>query len=208
MAACFLRRWWTLVPAARKHSLPNYTNRDGDGQVTLLMYPTPQLAAARLRDIDAFLKAGNTQNTWPQPLAESRPGSVLTRSSGPIVAVVSGSLPEATAHKLISQVNYQADVVWNNPQGYIGDGSKVARLLIGIFALTGISGGRCAAAGPIPRWRPRCLPEASRQARLRLPGRNRVHPPQPRGLALGEWGWGCGAVGGYPFSGANSFAKG
>ena len=49
----------------------NYSNRDGSGQLTLLIYPTPQLAAARLRDIDAFLKAGNNQATWPQALAES-----------------------------------------------------------------------------------------------------------------------------------------
>jgi hypothetical protein len=118
-----------------------YSDRGGDGQITLLIYPTPQLAAARLRDIDAFLKAGNAQATWPQPLAESRPGTILTRRSGPIIAVVSGSLPEAVAHKLINQINYQADIVWNNPQGYISDGSKVARLILGIFALTGILGG-------------------------------------------------------------------
>jgi hypothetical protein len=116
----------------------NYSTREGDGQLTLLMYPTPQLAAARLRDIDAFLKAGNTQSTWPQALVESRPGSILTRRSGPIVAIVSGSLPDGTAHKILNQVNYQADVVWNNPNGYIGDGSKVARLLVGIITLAGI----------------------------------------------------------------------
>ena len=119
----------------------NYSNRDGSGQVTLLIYPTPQLAAARLRDIDAYLKAGNNKSTWPQALAESRPDSLLTRRSGPIVAVVSGALPADTAHKLLNQINYQADVVWNNPQGYISDGSKVARLILGIFALTGILGG-------------------------------------------------------------------
>jgi hypothetical protein len=118
-----------------------YSDRGGDGQLTLLIYPTPQLAAARLRDIDAFLKAGNTQSTWPQALAESRPDSILTRRSGPIIAVVSGSLPAAVAHKLINQINYQADIVWNNPQGYISDGSKVARLILSIFALTGILGG-------------------------------------------------------------------
>jgi hypothetical protein len=118
----------------------NYSSRDGSGQMTLLMYPTPQMAAARLRDIDAFLKAGNTKSAWPQALAESRPDALLTRRSGPIVAITSGSLPAATAHKLINQVNYQADVVWNNPQGYISDGSKVARLILGIFALTGILG--------------------------------------------------------------------
>ena len=119
----------------------NYSNRDGDGQVTLLMYPTPQLAAARLRDIDTFLKAGNARSTWPQALAESRPDSLMTRRSGPMIAIVSGSLPVATARKLLNQINYQADVVWNNPQGYISDGSKVARLILGIFALTGILGG-------------------------------------------------------------------
>jgi hypothetical protein len=119
----------------------HYSDRDGDGEVTLLIYPTPQLAAARLRDIDAFLKAGNSKSTWPQPLSESRPDSLLTRRSGPIVAVISGSLPPAVAHKLLNQINYQADVVWNNPQGYISDGSKVARLILGIFALTGILGG-------------------------------------------------------------------
>ena len=116
----------------------NYSTREGDGQLTLLMYPTPQLAAARLRDIDNFLKAGNTHSTWPQALVESRPGALLARRSGPIIAVVSGSLPDGTAHKLLNQVNYQADVVWNNPNGYISDGSKVARLLIGIITLAGI----------------------------------------------------------------------
>src|ERR1700679_1977191 len=54
----------------------HYSNRDGDGEVTLLIYPTPQLAAARLRNIDAFLKAGNSKSTWPQPLAETRPDSL------------------------------------------------------------------------------------------------------------------------------------
>jgi hypothetical protein len=119
----------------------NYSGRDGQGQVTLLIYPTPQLAAARLRDIDAFLKATNNRSTWPQPLAESRPDSLLTRRSGPIVAVVSGSFQADTARKLLNQINYQADVVWNNPKGYISEGSRVARLLLGIFALTGILGG-------------------------------------------------------------------
>jgi hypothetical protein len=128
-------------PASAEAVTALYSDRAGDGQVTLLIYPTPQLAAARLRDIEAFLKAGNAQSTWPQPLAESRPGSILTRRSGPVVAIVSGSLPEAVAHKLINQINYQADIVWNNPQGYISDGSKVARLILGIFALTGILGG-------------------------------------------------------------------
>jgi hypothetical protein len=119
----------------------DYSSREGDGQLTLLIYPTPQMATARLKAIDDFLKAGADKSTWPQALSESRPGSILTRRSGPIVAVVTGGLSDAMAHKLLNQVNYQADVVWNNPKGYISDGSKVARLVLGIFALTGILGG-------------------------------------------------------------------
>jgi Family of unknown function (DUF6599) len=119
-----------------------YSTRDGNGFLTLLEYPTPQLAAARLRAIDTFLKAGNTpQAAWSQALADSRPDTLITRRTGPIVAITSGSFPAATAHRLINQVNYQADVVWNNPQGYIGEASKVARLLLGIFALIAIVGG-------------------------------------------------------------------
>ncbi len=116
----------------------NYSERDGNGQVTLLMYPTPQLAAARFRAIDTFLKAGNAQSTWPQALAESRPGTLLSRRSGPIVAITSGGFAPATAQKLLTQVNYQANVTWNNPKGYISDGSRVARLMVGIITLAGI----------------------------------------------------------------------
>jgi hypothetical protein len=119
----------------------HYSGRDGEGEVTLLIYPTPQIAAARLRDVDTFLKAGDTRSTWPQPLADSRPEALLAKRTGPILALTSGSFAAPMARKLLGQINYQANVVWNNPQGYVGEGSKVARLLLGIFALTGILGG-------------------------------------------------------------------
>ena len=119
-----------------------YTTREGDGKLTLISYPTPQMAAARLRGIDDFLKAGNTpQAAWPPALAQSHPDALLTRRSGPIVAITSGSFPAATARKLLNQVNYQADIVWNNPQGYVGEAAKVARLFLGIFAIVAVLGG-------------------------------------------------------------------
>ncbi len=119
-----------------------YTTRDGNGNLTLLEYPTPQIAAARLRAIEAFLKAGNSSRApWPQALADSRPEDLLARRSGPIVALTSGAFPAATAHNLLNQVNYQADVVWNNPQGYVGEASKVARLFLGVFAIVAVLGG-------------------------------------------------------------------
>lgn len=119
-----------------------YNTRDGDGKLTLIEYPTPQLAAARLTAIDAFLKAGNTpQAAWSQELAESHPDTLLTRRSGPIIAITCGSFPASAARALLDQVNYQADVIWNNPEGYVGEGSKVAHLLLGIAELFAILAG-------------------------------------------------------------------
>lgn len=118
-----------------------YKTRDGEGKLTLLEYPTPQLASARLNAINAFLKGTEPHSGWPQELAASRPEALLARRSGPIVAVTSGSFTAAAAHSLIDQVNYQANVIWNNPEGYIGEGAKVAHLLLGIFQLFGILAG-------------------------------------------------------------------
>ena len=124
------------------------------------------MAAARLRDIDASSRPG-----IPSPPGRRRWPRATPTPFSPAAAVPSSlspadRFPAATAHKLINQINYQADVVWNNPQGYISDGSKVARLILGIFALTGILGGAaillglflgggracfvCSAANPLP----------------------------------------------------------
>jgi hypothetical protein len=120
----------------------NYSTKNGDGTLTLLMYPTPQLAINREQAIQALLKAGNTpQAAWPQPLADSSPVSLLTRRSGPIVAITSGGFSVDEAHKLLNAINYSADVTWNHPEGYVSEVSKTARLLLNIAYLTGILGG-------------------------------------------------------------------
>lgn len=117
-----------------------YNAHLGQGALTLLNYPTPQLAAAREQLLTKFISAGNSHGNWPKRLADSTPGSILVRRSGPLVAVLSGTLPSADAHRIIGQVNYEAGVVWNNPQGY-GEGARIAHLLIGIAILTVIIAG-------------------------------------------------------------------
>jgi hypothetical protein len=113
-----------------------YQERNGDGTLTLLIYPTPQLAADRERAIEAFFSAGNTpQAAWPQTLAESSSAALSVRRSGPIVVVTSGAFSAADAHKLASQVNYMAEVTWNRPEGYISEAAKAGRLLMGIATL-------------------------------------------------------------------------
>jgi hypothetical protein len=120
----------------------NYSTTHGDGTLTLLMYPTPQLAINRQQAIETLFKTGNTpQAAWPQPLAESAPATLLVRRSGPIIAVTSGNLSPEEAHKLLNAINYSANITWNHPEGYVSEVAKTARLLMNIAYLTGILGG-------------------------------------------------------------------
>ncbi len=124
-----------------------YSTSAGDGLLTIVEYPTPQIAADRERAIAAFLKAGsgaqagNPQMVWPQGLADSSPQALLTRRSGPIVALTSGNFSPGEAHHLLDSINYEASVTWNHPQGYVPETAKAARLLLGIFALCVLLGG-------------------------------------------------------------------
>lgn len=76
-----------------------YRSSNGDASLTLINYPTPQIAGERLK---AMQSAG---------LA----GTFYFRRSGPLVAAVSGSIPQSEAESLLASVNYDADVTWNQP---------------------------------------------------------------------------------------------
>ena len=116
-----------------------YSSAGADGTLTLINYPTPQLAIERQHAIESFLKAGNSpQAAWPQALAESSPQSLLCRRSGPLLAITSGALSEVEAQKLAGQVNYLAEVTWNNPSGYTNEVSKTGHVLLSIAALAGM----------------------------------------------------------------------
>ncbi|MHB1023658.1 MAG: DUF6599 family protein [Acidobacteriaceae bacterium] len=116
-----------------------YTSRDGDGILTVLSYPTPQMAEERTRAIEAFLKAGNTpQATWPSALAQSAATALGVRRSGPLVIVTSGNFSQDEALRVRNRVNFQANVTWNDPRSYVSDVYKAARLYLNIFILVGI----------------------------------------------------------------------
>ena len=108
-----------------------YRVSGGTGVLTLLAYPTPPLAANRLKAIEALLKSG------APPLTVGDPSLVVERI-GPLVALTSGSLTEAEAHALIRAVHYDAAITINHPEGYVSEVSKAAKLLLGIAYLTGI----------------------------------------------------------------------
>lgn len=76
-----------------------YRSSRGDASLVLVEYPTPQIAAERLR-------------AWQATL----PGAAFHfKRSGPILAAVGGEVPDSEAQSLLASVNYDADVTWNQP---------------------------------------------------------------------------------------------
>ena len=110
-----------------------FTLRSGEGTLTIVEYPTPQIAAERERTIAAYLKAGNqSQQPFTEALENSNTQALATRRSGLLVAITSGGFDAADAHKLLEKVNYEASVTWNNPAGYVSEPTKAARLLVSV----------------------------------------------------------------------------
>jgi hypothetical protein len=113
----------------------NYTLPSGPATLTLIDYPTPQLAAAEESRIRAYVQSGaHAQPSFPKPLADSDQASLEVRRSGPIVALVSGDAIPDESHKLLAGVHYEADFV-SIPQPGESEVSKTGRLLLGIATL-------------------------------------------------------------------------
>jgi hypothetical protein len=109
----------------------HYHSSAGDGLLTLINYPTPQIAGAKQRAIEALIKSG------APPLAVGDPALVAERI-GPLVAFTSGSFTQAQAHALIRQVHLDEMITINHPEGYVSEVAKTAKLLLGIAEFTGI----------------------------------------------------------------------
>ena len=123
-----------------------FNEHNGIGQLTLIEYPTPQIAMDRERAINSFLKAGppkdgSGQAAWPTPLNDSNTQALLVRRSGPILAMTSGALDDKDARGLLDQLHYEASVSWSKPQGYASEPNRAARLLVGVITLAMILGG-------------------------------------------------------------------
>jgi hypothetical protein len=121
----------------------NYALRSGPATLTIIDYPTPQMAAAQETAIRAYLKAGSkAQPAWPKPLVESDQASLEVRRSGPLVAIVSGDAIPEESHKLLATVNFDTELT-SVPQPMESEVAKTGKLLLGITVLVLIG---CAAA--------------------------------------------------------------
>ncbi len=115
-------------------ALGNYQTSDGMATLMLIAYPTPQLAAEHLRRIDAANQT-NAQTQAGSPIAIA--GPIFTKRTGPIVVIATGTISAGEARALLSAVNYEADVTWNE-NTYQGKKNNLGNLLLNVFLLCGI----------------------------------------------------------------------
>ena len=118
-----------------------YSLRSGPAVLTLIDYPTPQMAAAQEAKIRDYIKGGaQAQPPFPKPLVDSDQASLEVRRSGPVVAIVSGDAIPDESHKLLASVHYESDFV-SIPQPGESEVSKTGRLLYGIATLVLVGSG-------------------------------------------------------------------
>jgi hypothetical protein len=103
--------------------MQDYLSESGPLTLTLIQYPTPQIAGERLRAL--------------QSAEQSSPNSLLVRRSGPLVDVVTGAVGSSEAHALLNSVNYEAEVTWNEATS-MSKRDNIGNLIVAVFALTGI----------------------------------------------------------------------
>jgi hypothetical protein len=118
-----------------------YSLFSGPATLTIIDYPTPQIAQAQENAIRAYLKAGSqAQPPWPKPLVDSDVASLEVRHSGPLVVVVSGNALPDDSHRLIESVHYAADLI-AIPQPVESEVQKTGELLLGIAVICLIGAG-------------------------------------------------------------------
>ncbi|HWF05711.1 MAG TPA: DUF6599 family protein [Candidatus Angelobacter sp.] len=77
-----------------------YRSSYGEASVTLIGYPTPQIARERMAAMQAAALSG---------------GPFYFKRTGPYLVAVTGNIPPDEAQSLLASVNYDADVTWNQP---------------------------------------------------------------------------------------------
>lgn len=121
----------------------DYSLTSGPATLTLIDYPTPQMAEAQEKKIREYIKAGSgAQPAFPKPLADSDQASLEVIRSGPIVALVSGDAIPDESHKLLAQVHYSAELT-QMPQSRENEVQKTGQFLMGVAMLVIIG---CSAA--------------------------------------------------------------
>lgn len=120
-----------------------YAVNGGDATLMLIEYPTSQIAADRLRQIDASHQV-TQQQPGVTPILDI--GPFFDTRTGPIILIAAGPLSKSEARALMSAVSYEADVTWNE-NTYVTKKDNLANFLFNAIVLCGIVVGLALVAG-------------------------------------------------------------
>ncbi len=112
-----------------------YASSAGDATLMLISYPTPQIAAEHLRQIDAFHSPSTQQQAGAATLVDI--GPFFDKRTGPIVVLAAGPLSQSEAKSLLASVNYDADVTWNQ-NTFFDKKNNIGNLVWNALVLSGI----------------------------------------------------------------------
>jgi hypothetical protein len=113
--------------------LGNYDISGQQATLMLISYPTPQIAASQLKAIQSAEQSHQLG------------ANLFEKRTGPILAIATGGISEGDARSLLSQVNYDADVTWNEKAPSLRD--NAANLIVGVIILAAIVCGLGLVAG-------------------------------------------------------------
>jgi hypothetical protein len=114
--------------------MARYAATAGDATLMLIEYPTPQIAAERLRQIDASHQI-TQQQPGVAPILDV--GPFFDARTGPIIVIAAGPLSKSEARSLMSAISYEADVTWNE-NTYVTKKDNLANFLFNAIVLCGI----------------------------------------------------------------------
>ncbi len=120
-----------------------YAAAAGDATLMLIEYPTSQIAAERLRRIDASHQIAEQQ---PGVASIVDVGPFFDARTGPIVVIAAGPLSKSEARALMASISYDADVTWNE-NTYVSKKDNLANFLFNAIVLCGIVVGLALVAG-------------------------------------------------------------
>jgi hypothetical protein len=102
---------------------------EGKGTLTLLMYPTPQIAGDHGRQIEAEM---NRQGATA--------GTVKLRREGPLVLMTTGAWKPAEAHELVANIHLRDQLTWNKPMPleFHSEVRKTVSLLTSVLIFCGL----------------------------------------------------------------------
>jgi hypothetical protein len=109
----------------------------GGGILTLLLYPTPEIAGEHARSITAAMN----RQVAAGGAAKSAAGTVMLRREGPLVVMTSGAWPAAEAQKLVDGIHLNSEVSFDKPMPveFHAEVKKTYSLLVSIAIFCGIS---------------------------------------------------------------------